>query len=64
MTEQRSSNFLCQSKKNASRVACIAGGIAGIRDGVQAIPQRWRDELRGREILEPILEELLNLIVE
>jgi ADP-ribosyl-[dinitrogen reductase] hydrolase len=39
--------------------ACIAGGIAGIRDGVKAIPQRWRDELRGIEIVQPLLDKLL-----
>jgi ADP-ribosylglycohydrolase len=50
--------------RDTDTTACIAGGIAGIRDGVNAIPQRWRNELRGREILEPILEELLNLIVK
>ncbi|RYG71497.1 ADP-ribosylglycohydrolase family protein, partial [bacterium] len=40
--------------------ACIAGGVAGIRDGVEAIPHRWLDALRGREIAEPLLERLLN----
>jgi ADP-ribosyl-[dinitrogen reductase] hydrolase len=39
--------------------ACIAGGIAGIRDGVDAIPVRWRDALRGREQVQPLLDELL-----
>ena len=40
--------------------ACVAGGIAGIRDGIDAIPQRWRDGLRGGELLEPLLEQLLR----
>ena len=39
--------------------ACAAGGIAGLRDGVDAIPRRWRDELRGRSILDPTLSALL-----
>ncbi len=39
--------------------ACIAGGIAGIKFGVEAIPKRWRDNLRGKEIYEPLLEKLL-----
>lgn len=39
--------------------ACVAGGIAGIRDGLDAIPQRWRDGLRGREDLAPLLDQLL-----
>lgn len=40
--------------------ACVAGGIAGIRDGVQAIPPRWLEKLRGQDILEPLLKELLK----
>jgi ADP-ribosylglycohydrolase len=38
--------------------ACIAGGIAGLRDGVDEIPQRWRESLRGQELLQPLLERL------
>jgi ADP-ribosylglycohydrolase len=36
--------------------ACIAGGLAGIK--YQAIPQRWLDGLRGRDILDPLLKKL------
>ena len=39
--------------------ACIAGGIAGIRFGVNSIPARWRENLRGREIFDPLLKKLL-----
>jgi ADP-ribosylglycohydrolase len=39
--------------------ACIAGGIAGIRDGAGAIPQHWRAQLRGTELVEPLLERLI-----
>jgi ADP-ribosylglycohydrolase len=39
--------------------ACVAGGIAGIRDGAGAIPARWREGLRGRELVAPLLERLL-----
>ena len=38
--------------------ACVAGGIAGLRDGVAAIPERWRRALRGREWLDPLLGAL------
>ena len=41
--------------------ACVTGGIVGLRDGVQAIPTRWRDALRGQELLEPLLNRLLTL---
>ncbi len=40
--------------------ACIAGGIAGIRDGVGAIPKRWRAQLRGTELVEPLLGRLIQ----
>jgi ADP-ribosylglycohydrolase len=40
--------------------ACVAGGIAGLHDGVGAIPRRWRDQLRGQELLAPLLEGLLR----
>lgn len=40
--------------------ACIAGGIAGLRFGLEGIPQRWRDGLRGRELSEPLLDALLT----
>lgn len=40
--------------------AAVAGGIAGLRDGIQAIPERWRNALRGRELVEPMLKQLLE----
>ncbi|MEO6807776.1 MAG: ADP-ribosylglycohydrolase family protein [Isosphaeraceae bacterium] len=39
--------------------ACVAGGIAGVRDGLGAIPERWRAGLLGREMFEPLLRELV-----
>lgn len=44
--------------------ACIAGGIAGLKVGINGIPQHWRDNLRGREIYAPLLERLLQIIEE
>jgi ADP-ribosylglycohydrolase len=40
--------------------ACVAGGIAGLRDGAQAIPERWRQALRGQELLAPLRDRLLQ----
>jgi len=40
--------------------ACIAGGIAGLKFGLNGIPQRWREDLRGKEIYEPLLERLVE----
>lgn len=42
--------------------ACIAGGIAGLKFGVNSIPERWRGNLRGKEIFEPLIEKLLEVI--
>ncbi|MDB5349670.1 MAG: ADP-ribosylglycohydrolase [Planctomycetota bacterium] len=42
--------------------ACVAGGIAGIRDGIGAIPERWRTGLRGRDLVEPRLRGLLDVV--
>ncbi|WP_020558256.1 ADP-ribosylglycohydrolase family protein [Thiofilum flexile] len=40
--------------------ACIAGGLAGIRDGVEAIPTRWMQVLRGQELVKLLLAKLLQ----
>jgi ADP-ribosyl-[dinitrogen reductase] hydrolase len=40
--------------------ACVAGGIAGLRDGVKAIPTHWLKTLRGKELVEPLLKALLT----
>lgn len=40
--------------------ACVAGGIAGIRDGVGAIPKRWLEQMRGKELVEPLLRQLIQ----
>ena len=40
--------------------AAVAGGIAGIRYGLGGISQSWRRQLRGQELLAPLLEELTS----
>jgi len=40
--------------------ACIAGGLAGVRGGIDAIPERWKEGLRGRDVYEPLLTGLLR----
>jgi ADP-ribosylglycohydrolase len=40
--------------------ACVAGAIAGALHGVEAIPPRWMQALRGREIVEPLAGRLLD----
>ncbi|MBK8215040.1 MAG: ADP-ribosylglycohydrolase family protein [Myxococcales bacterium] len=39
--------------------ACVAGGIAGIRHGVQGIPARFREALAGERVYRPLLDRLL-----
>lgn len=39
--------------------ACIAGGLAGVHFGFEAIPLRWMDILRGRDMVKPLERSLL-----
>ena len=39
--------------------AAVAGGLAGIRWGIDGIPAEWRSGLRGREIFKPLVVKLL-----
>lgn len=45
-------------------VACLAGGIAGIRHKIRSIPYRWKSQLRGLGILFPIMQKLCMRYVE
>ncbi|MCB9685191.1 MAG: ADP-ribosylglycohydrolase family protein [Alphaproteobacteria bacterium] len=38
--------------------ACVAGGLAGVRDGVAGIPERWLAALQGRALVDALLERL------
>lgn len=40
--------------------ACVAGGLAGIVFGEQAIPKAWKALLKGQDMVEPLLNELLR----
>lgn len=45
--------------RDTDTTACVAGGLAGAREGVAAIPERWLLALRGRELAEPLIEALV-----
>jgi ADP-ribosyl-[dinitrogen reductase] hydrolase len=45
--------------RDTDTTACVAGGLAGARHGVAAIPARWLTALRGRELAEPLIEALV-----
>lgn len=40
--------------------ACIVGGIVGLRDGLDAIPKEWREQLRGQDLYSSLLSGLLK----
>ncbi|RMD79250.1 MAG: ADP-ribosylglycohydrolase family protein, partial [Chloroflexi bacterium] len=40
--------------------ACVAGGIAGIRYGIEGIPTNWRQQLRGQPLVYELLTRLLQ----
>ena len=40
--------------------AAIAGGLAGIRWGIDGIPRAWLDHMRGRGIVVPLVDRLLD----
>ncbi|RAL24194.1 ADP-ribosylglycohydrolase family protein [Thermoflavimicrobium daqui] len=40
--------------------AAVAGGLAGIRDGLAGIPEKWINQLRGKEMVESLLTQLLS----
>jgi ADP-ribosyl-[dinitrogen reductase] hydrolase len=40
--------------------AAIAGGLAGIHWGIDGIPVEWLDGMRGRDIVEPLVDRLVR----
>lgn len=44
---------------DADTTAAVAGGIAGLKYGLNGIPERWRSGLRGESIYRPLLEALI-----
>jgi ADP-ribosyl-[dinitrogen reductase] hydrolase len=47
-----------QYGNDTDTTAAIAGGLAGLYWGEPDIPQEWRDGLRGKEVVEPLLNRL------
>lgn len=39
--------------------ACVAGGVAGLYYGVDAIPKQWVDTLRGKDMVEELIQHLI-----
>ena len=40
--------------------ACVAGSLAGLRWGVHSIPDEWLRSMRGRQIVQPLTDRLLE----
>lgn len=40
--------------------AAVAGGIAGIRFGIEGIPADWLNKLAAKELYQPLLEQLIE----
>lgn len=45
--------------RDTDTTACIAGGLAGLIHGESGIPARWRTALRGRDLLNPLMDTLV-----
>lgn len=43
--------------------ACVAGGVAGLNQGLGSIPLEWQRGLRGQELVEPLLQRLIAKVV-
>jgi ADP-ribosyl-[dinitrogen reductase] hydrolase len=46
--------------KDTDTTACVAGGLAGIYWGVEDIPDAWRTQMRGQQIVKRVLAELIS----
>ncbi len=42
--------------------ACVAGGLAGIKFGLTGIPMRWLQQLRGFELVEPLVSRHVEIV--
>ncbi|GHG71893.1 ADP-ribosylglycohydrolase family protein [Comamonas sp. JC664] len=49
--------------RDTDTTAAVAGGIAGLVHGVEGIPARWREALRGQALLHSMLQRLLKCAV-
>lgn len=54
-TYERVARAAIRLGNDTDTTAAIAGGLAGIRDGLSAIPPRWLDGLRDREVVDGLL---------
>ena len=46
--------------EDTDTTACVAGGIAGVREGLASIPTHWRDTLADAHLVAPLVDGLLQ----
>jgi ADP-ribosylglycohydrolase len=46
--------------EDADTTAAVTCGLAGIRFGLSGIPKRWLRQLRGFELVEPMIPQFLE----
>jgi ADP-ribosylglycohydrolase len=46
--------------QDTDTTAAVAGGFAGVREGLSGIPERWRSALAGRAMVEPLVARLVD----
>lgn len=52
------------SGRDTDTIACITGALVGSRSGLNALPQRWIDELGSREAIGRVVEQLSTMSTE
>lgn len=45
--------------RDTDTTACVAGGLAGIIYGDEGLPKNWLDVLKGKQMVEPLLRDLI-----
>ncbi len=45
--------------RDTDTTACVAGGLAGIVYGDEGLPKNWLDVLKGKQMVEPLLRDLI-----
>ena len=46
--------------RDTDTTACVAGGLAGLAFGYEDIPPVWLQQLRAKELVEPLLIQLIE----
>lgn len=50
--------------EDTDTTACVAGALAGVRDGLESVPLPWRDTLPRQQELKSLLQSFADLILQ